>query len=260
MTQGPQRSRSAKNLAPYVDGRPLGRVDEDVSAEVPRQFASLGMNVRDDDRLDSPAGECGHRRETDRARADDDRYLARRHPGGTDVELTDREGVDECHGIAGDVALDGSGQCLGNHHQFAEAALGFGVLTNDSRAVGTAVDQPDRNRRDSTAQRDRLRATGPVPDDLADELVPEHDVAIRVVQGTTGGVVDRQFGMVHEVDVRRADRGTERLQQQLAVTGHRVGRLPDRQLAVSQHDCTHPDQPFACIYRIFEKYCRNIDI
>jgi hypothetical protein len=49
--------------------------------------------------------------------------------------------------------------------------------------------------------------------------------------------------MVHEVHVRRTDGGTERLQQQLAVAGHRVGRLADRQLAVSQDDRTHFNLP-----------------
>jgi hypothetical protein len=48
--------------------------------------------------------------------------------------------------------------------------------------------------------------------------------------------------MVHEVNVGSADRGAERLQQQLALSGNRIGGFTDVQLAASQH---HSAQGFS---------------
>ncbi len=78
-------------------------------------------------------GERGDGGQPDRACADHDRNLAGLHVGGADVELTNRERVGQRDGIVGDIAVDRLGQCLGDHHQFAEAALRVGVLADDSR-------------------------------------------------------------------------------------------------------------------------------
>ncbi len=47
--------------------------------------------------------------------------------------------------------------------------------------------------------------------------------------------------MVHVVDIGRADRGGQWLDQQFARAGHRIGGLPDLQSAVAQHH--RPHQP-----------------
>jgi hypothetical protein len=68
---------------------------------------------------------------------------------------------------------------------------------------------------------------------LADELVPQHEVAVLVVQEPARTVVRHGVGMVHEVHVRRADRGAERAQQQVTGSRHRVGRLAHLQPSAS---------------------------
>ena len=72
-----------------------------------------------------------------------------------------------------------------------------------------------------------------VADDLADELVAHHDVAVGVPDEHPRGVV--RVRMVHVVDVRRADGGAHRSHQQLTGTGHRVGRLADLEASATQH-------------------------
>ena len=83
----------AETLAKPVDG--------DVRPEAcAGEFAALGVVVRDDDRLDTAAGQRGDGGQPDRAGADDDRHLAGFHPRGAHIELTDRERVGQSSGIA----------------------------------------------------------------------------------------------------------------------------------------------------------------
>ena len=149
------------------------------------------------------------------------------HLRRTHVELADGERVGQRDGVAGDVTTHGLGRCFRNHQQLTETPLRFRVLTDDPHAAGTAVHQAYRHRSNPRADCELIGATGSVPNDLADELVAEHDVAVRVVQRTTGRIVDGQLGVVHEVHVRRADRGAQRPQQQLARSGRRVRCLSD---------------------------------
>ena len=102
-------------------------------------------------------------------------------PRAADVELADGEGVDERDGVVGHVAGTARAIDLGHDEQLAEAALRLGVLADDCGAADAAVDQPDRHRRDPGADRELVGAAGAVGDDLADELVAEHDVAVGVV-------------------------------------------------------------------------------
>lgn len=149
------------------------------------------------------------------------------------VELADGERVGQCDGIAGHVTRDWLGRHFRNHQQLTETALGFGMLPDDPHAAGAAVDQAHRHGRNARADRELLGAARAVPDDLAHEFVTEHDVALGVVQRAAGRVVDREFRMVHEVHVGRADRGAQRAQQQLAPARLGVRSLADLQLTVS---------------------------
>jgi hypothetical protein len=171
------------------------------------------------------------------------RYLPWLHPRGAHVELSDRERVGQGHGIACYVAVDRFGQSLCDDHQFTEAALRLRVLTDDPRAVGAAVDQADRNGRHPGADRKLFCAARSMPDDLADEFMAEDDVAVRVVERAAGRVVDAHLRVIHEMHVRRADRGAQCSQQQLARAGNRVGDLSDVEPTVTQHHRTHPRTP-----------------
>ena len=101
------------------------------------------------------------------------------------------------------------------------------MLTDDPHAAGPAVDQAYRHGGHPGADRELIRAARTVSDDLADELVAEHDVLIRVIQRAAGRIVDAEFWMVHEVHVRCTDRGAQRPQQQLTGAGPWVRCLPD---------------------------------
>ena len=70
-----------------------------MGSELLRQFASLGVEVHDDDRFDAPAGERGDRGEADRSRPDDDGHLAGLDVRAPHVELADREGIDDSDGV-----------------------------------------------------------------------------------------------------------------------------------------------------------------
>ena len=155
------------------------------------------------------------------------------------VELADRERVDHRDGVVGHVAGHGACHRLGHDEELAEASLRLGVLPDHLRAADATVDEQDRHRGHARPDRELIGAAGPVADDLADELVAEHDVAVRVVDhaGRTAGG-DRVV-MIHEVHVRRADRGRERAQQQLALSGHGIGGLAHLEPPVSQHHCSH---------------------
>jgi inositol transporter-like SP family MFS transporter len=68
------------------------------------------------------------------------------------------------------------------------------MLPDDPRTACPAVDQPDRDGRHPSPERNLLGATGPVADDLTDEFVPEHEVAVGVVERAAGRIVGRQVG------------------------------------------------------------------
>ena len=143
------------------------------------------------------------------------------------VELADGERVGQRDGVAGDITLDRLGRHLRNHQQLAETALGLGMLTDDPHSAGPALDQADRHGRHARTDRELIGATRAMPDDLADEFVPEHDVALRVVQRTPRRIVDGELRVIHEVHVGRANRRAQRAQQQLALAGLGVRRLAD---------------------------------
>jgi hypothetical protein len=108
-------------------------------------------------------------------------------------------------------------------------------------------DKPDRYRRHPGTDRESIGAVGAVPDHLADELMAKHDVAVRVVERPPRRVIDTEIRVVHEMHVRRADRGTQCAQQELAGTGYRVGSFADLQLATPQHHCSHLNRLLAIL-------------
>src|ERR1700749_4840 len=131
------------------------------------------------------------------------------------------------------------------------------MLADDSHTIGAAVDHADRDRRHPGADRKLFRAAGAMTDDFTDELVAEHDVAIHVVERAAGRVVDPHLRVIHEMHVRRADRGAQRSQQQLAGTGNRVGDLTDTEPPVAQHHRTHPHT--TSVLKVFEYSRYHLD-
>ena len=121
-----------------------------------------------------PRSQRGHRREADGTRADDDRDLAGLHCCRPDIELADRECVDHGDRIAGHIPVHDPGDRLTDNQQLGEAALRLGVLADDPRSVGSAVDQADGNGGHARADRERLAAPGPAGNHFTDELVAEH--------------------------------------------------------------------------------------
>jgi len=180
--------------------------------------------------------------------SDHDGNLPRLEPGRAHIELADREGVDDGDRVTRNRSLDDPGRRLGHHQQLTEAALRLRVLTDDAQPARAAVDQPDRHRCHPAPDRERVTAPRAVTDDLAHELVPHHDVAVGVVQRSPRRVVDRELWMIHEMDVGSADRGAERLQQQITLSGNRIGGIADLEPPTSQHHCA---QSFF-ISRLFE--------
>src|SRR6202011_1733788 len=120
----------------------------------------------------------------------------------------------------------------------AEAALRLRVLTDDPHAVRAAVDYPNGNRGDAGTDWILFGAVRRIPDDLADKLVAENDVAVGVIERAAGRIVDPHLRVIHEMHVRRADRGAQRSQQHLAGTGNRVSDLTDTEPPVAQHHST----------------------
>jgi len=66
-----------------------------------------------------------------------------------DVELADREGIDDGDRVARYGSVDNLRCRLGHNEQLTETALRFGMLTDDAQASCAAVDQPDRHRCDT---------------------------------------------------------------------------------------------------------------
>src|SRR5262249_22507450 len=117
-------------LPKHVERRALRRVDEDVRAEPGCQRAAFGLVVGHDDGLDAACGQRGHGAETDGARSDHDRDLARSDPGASHVVLADGEGVDQGHRVGRYACWHGAGHHLGDHHPLPEAALCRRVLAD----------------------------------------------------------------------------------------------------------------------------------
>ena len=191
------------------------------------QLATLGLVVQHDNRLDAPAGQGGDGGEADRTGADDDGHLALLDLCRPHVELADGERVGQRGGVARDVGRDGFGRHFRNHQQLSEAPRRLRVLTDDPHAAGTAVDQAYRYGSHPGADGELIRAAGPMPDHLADELVAEHDVLIRVIQRAPRRIIEAEIRVVHEVHVRCTDRGAQCPQQQLTRSGLWVRRIPD---------------------------------
>lgn len=204
-----------------------------------RQGTSVGLEVRDDDRFDAAAGQCRDRGQPDRPGADHDGDLAGLEPGGSDIELADCESVRQRDGVIRGAAGDGAGDRFSHYQQFGETPWGVRVLADDMGAVGATVDQPDGDRRGSATHGELIAAAGPVTDDLADELVAQHDVTVRVIERSAGRIVETEFGVVHEVDVGRADRGTEHPQEKLAGTRYGIRDLADLELTGPEDNCAH---------------------
>ena len=203
-------------------------------APKPVRASSRRSELKSDKMIGAIAsGQCRHRGQPDGTCTDDDGYLTRLQIGGAHVELADREGVDDGDGITGDVSLDDPRGHLRHDEQLAEAALRLGMLTDDAQPASATVHQPDRHRRHTATDREGVAAAGPVADDLADELVTHHDVAFGVVQRASGGVVDPQFRVIHEVDVGGTDRRAEGLESKSPCPGtgsavSRTSRRPPR--------------------------------
>ena len=68
------------------------------------------------------------------------------------------------------------------------------MLADDSQPAGATVDQSDRHGRHPRTDREGVAAAGPVADDLADELMTHHDVAVGVVQRAPGRIVEPSSG------------------------------------------------------------------
>ena len=249
-TAGPGNPCSGASLPEGVERRLLGGVDHDVRAEaVAGQLAPIGLEVRDDNRFDAAADQRRDGREPDRARADDDRNLAGLDARRADVELADGECIGQRCGVGGDISRDGLGGRFRNHQQLSETALRLGVLTDDPHTAGPAVDEANRHRCYPGTECELVGAAWSMPDDFADELVAQHDVAVGVVERATGRVVDGKFGVVHEVHVGRTDRGAQRPQQQLTRSGLRVRCFPYLKSAIPQD---HSAQSVRSLSRIID--------
>ena len=98
-----------------------------------------------------------------------------------------------------------------------------------------------RDARDPTPDWELIGASRSVGDDLADELVAHHDVALGVPHEQPRRVV--RIRMVHVVDVGGAHGGADRLEQQLAVARHRIRRLAHLETSTTQHCGTHRVSP-----------------
>ena len=175
--------------------------------------------------------ERGDRGQPDRAGAEHEREVPDGDRGAAHVVLADRERVDQRDRVARHAVGHRPGERLRQQHELAEAPGRVRMLTDD---VHTGVGQEHRHARDPGPDRELLARVGAVTDHLTDELVTHHDVELRVVRRQTSGIVDRLVGMVHVVDVRRADRGAEDAPSN-SPTGHR-DRL--RLEPPVQHDCT----------------------
>lgn len=134
------------------------------------------------------------------------------------------------------------------------------MLTDDLCPVGAAVDQADRDRGDPGADRELVAAARAVSDDLADELMSEDDVTVRVIQRATRRIVDPELGMVHEMNIGRADRGTEHPQQKLTRTRYGIGDLAHRKCAPRRTAARMPptnSRIIEIVSRNCETDCRN---
>jgi hypothetical protein len=158
------------------------------------------------------------------------------------VVVADRERIGERGVVDGHVERDDASEHVLHEHQFAEATGRLRAAADD--AVGPVTVEHGR-RRHSGAKRKRVDVH-PVPmaDHLAHELVAHHDVLVGPAVPQTGVVVGDRLGMVHEVDIRCADRAAEHPQQELPWARRRVSGLSCLQRSASQHRRSHVRPPF----------------
>ncbi len=77
--------------------------------------------------------------------------LARSYPRATNVELSDRERINQGNGVVRYPIADGTGHGLGDDEELAKTALGFGVLADHLGAGQAAIHEEDGHRRDPGA-------------------------------------------------------------------------------------------------------------
>ena len=208
--------------------------------EVLGQAESVAVEVRDDDRVDAPGGEGGDGGEPDRTAHPTTMAIS---PGPipelTNVELSDRERINQGNGVVRYPIADGTGHGLGDDEELAKTALGFGVLADHLGAGQAAIHEEDGHRRDPGADGELISAPRTVVDDLAHKLVAQDDVSTGVVDHS-GAPCGHGVVVVHEVHVRGADGGCQRSEQELTLARHRVECLPHLETTVPQHHCPHP--------------------
>ena len=199
------------------------------------QRESIVVEVGDDDRIDAPGRERGDGRQADRTGPDHERNLPGDDARHRHVSLADRERVGQGDRVDVGVGRHHPGEHLGHEEELAEAARRVGVLADHLHAPGS---DEGRDARDPRADRELVRASITVADDLPDELVAHHHVTVGVPHEHPRRVV--RVRVVHVVDVRRADGSAHRAHEQLTRTRHRVVGLADLEASPTQHQCAHP--------------------
>jgi hypothetical protein len=234
-----------RRVGPGVVRRPLRRVDGDVGTEALGEREPLVVEVGDDDGVDAAGRERGDGREPDCTGADDEGDLTGDDARERYVSLADCERVRQGNCICVGVGRYHPGERLADEEELTEAARRVGVLADHLHAPGP---EKSRDARDPSADRELVRTSSTVADNLADELMTHHDVTVSIPDEHPRRVV--RVRMVHVVNVRGTDRGAHRSQQQLTRARYGVFRLADLEASTTQHRRAHLASPSRIAQRV----------
>ena len=230
------------SVAPRLVRRELGRVDHDVGAHRQRGLPPRRHEVDGDDRTDAQPPQRRDRRTSPIAPQP---MTSGTSFGVTAARVRRRTSRPRSRRRSPPAR---SGSSVGTTCVIASVSRKYSPKPPGASALWPMTRTPSaheqrRDRAHPRADRPSALGAGPVVDDLGAVLVAHHDVGVGVVVRQPGVVVGVALGMVHEVEVRRADPTRQRAHEDLPRAGHRVGRLAGLHHSAPQHRCSHDVLP-----------------
>ena len=195
----------------------------------------IGMQTLDLQRSDH--------REPDRAAADHERHLAALHPRLLDRMHADRQRFGQRGVLRQQAVRHFQQQRFAEQHPLGIAA---DILVGIADALRPRRRQQRRQRTDARAGLEPLLRARPVIDDLAAELMAEHDIARRVHRLAAGDACSdcgETMRVLARMQIGAADAAGERFDQHLLRTGHRLGHGIDDNLALPEDRSAHGVPP-----------------
>jgi hypothetical protein len=225
---------------PAVVRRLLGRIDDDVGAQLLGGGAAAGRIVGGDHRPSALRLQRGDHGEADRPAAHHETDGGLVQPRLGDRVQADREGLGQRRLLGGEAIGHGQHQGLGEQHALGEAA---GQAVGEAQRLHAARCQGHGHADHTGSGLQRLGRARAMVEDLGAELVAEDGVGggIEAVVRASGAAreVDHVLHVVQRVQVGPADAAGQRPDQHLAVRRLQLGDLVADQLPVAPHYGSH---------------------